>query len=151
MKTLHLAEPWSYNILDILFVLYQFASPHWNYWIISALNYGTVCWFKLSLAPRHNVNNMEYPRGHMHHPSDLTALSFNIFQAGQESFRSITRSYYRGAAGALLVYDITRWLPPQILSSLGGLSHARSFLNHADSGIQIHVELISGGRLSTTW
>eukprot|EP01040_Poterioochromonas_malhamensis_P002603 gene2603-2769_t len=28
--------------------------------------------------------------------------------AGQESFRSITRSYYRGACAALLMYDISR-------------------------------------------
>ena len=40
-------------------------------------------------------------------PSRLRLLLW-CSQAGQESFRSITRSYYRGAAGALLVYDITR-------------------------------------------
>ena len=28
--------------------------------------------------------------------------------AGQERFRSVTRSYYRGAAGCILVYDITK-------------------------------------------
>ncbi|KAF8312410.1 ras-domain-containing protein [Cantharellus anzutake] len=28
--------------------------------------------------------------------------------AGQERFRSVTRSYYRGAAGVILVFDITR-------------------------------------------
>ncbi len=28
--------------------------------------------------------------------------------AGQETYKSVTRSYFRGASGALLVYDITR-------------------------------------------
>lgn len=32
---------------------------------------------------------------------------FFIIQAGQESFKSITRSYYRGSICAIIVYDIT--------------------------------------------
>jgi len=28
--------------------------------------------------------------------------------AGQERFRAVTRSYYRGSSGAIMVYDITR-------------------------------------------
>lgn len=40
---------------------------------------------------------------------DNKQLKLQIWDtAGQESFRSITRSYYREAAVALLVYDITR-------------------------------------------
>jgi Ras-related protein Rab-2A len=30
-----------------------------------------------------------------------------VIQAGQEVFKSITRSYYRGSIGAILMYDIT--------------------------------------------
>ena len=33
-------------------------------------------------------------------------MSF-VMQAGQEVFKSITRSYYRGSIGAILMYDIT--------------------------------------------
>lgn len=32
---------------------------------------------------------------------------FYPIQAGQEVYKSITRSYYRGTIGAVLVYDIT--------------------------------------------
>lgn len=50
--------------------------------------------------------------------------------AGTESFRSITRSYYRGAAGALLVYDVT---------SRPSFEHTRSWLadvrEHADPNL----------------
>lgn len=35
-----------------------------------------------------------------------TVISY-LIKAGQQSFKSITRGYYRSAAGAILVYDIT--------------------------------------------
>ncbi|PWN54467.1 hypothetical protein IE53DRAFT_302149, partial [Violaceomyces palustris] len=52
--------------------------------------------------------------------------------AGSESFRSITRSYYRGAAGALLVYDITH--RPSFLNAKTWLDDVRS---HAEEKVTI--------------
>ena len=50
--------------------------------------------------------------------------------AGTEHFRSITRSYYRGAAGALIVYDVT---------SRASFLHAEEWLKdvraHADPNL----------------
>jgi len=40
---------------------------------------------------------------------DGTQVKIQVWDtAGQESFRSITNSYYRGSAGILVVYDITK-------------------------------------------
>lgn len=47
--------------------------------------------------------------------------------AGQERFRAVTRSYYRGAAGALMVYDIGRRSTYNHLSSW--LTDTRSLTN----------------------
>ncbi|PYH41173.1 GTPase Rab2, small G protein superfamily [Aspergillus saccharolyticus JOP 1030-1] len=52
--------------------------------------------------------------------------------AGQETYKSITRSYFRGASGALLVFDITR--PSTFLSCTQWLQDLRQI---AEDGIVI--------------
>ena len=52
--------------------------------------------------------------------------------AGQERYRAITSAYYRGAVGALLVYDITK---RQTFDN--ALRWLRELRDHADSNIVI--------------
>lgn len=54
--------------------------------------------------------------------------------AGQERYRAITSAYYRGAVGALLVYDITK---RQTFDNV--LRWLRELRDHADSNIVIMV------------
>lgn len=37
-----------------------------------------------------------------------TVFLYISVKAGQENFRSLTRSYYRAAAAAILVFDVTK-------------------------------------------
>mmetsp|Transcript_2059 Transcript_2059/g.3634 ORF Transcript_2059/g.3634 Transcript_2059/m.3634 type:complete len:201 (-) Transcript_2059:177-779(-) len=61
-------------------------------------------------------------------PVDGKMIKSQIWDtAGQERFRAVTKNYYRGAAGALLVYDITRRETFNHLTSW--LSDARTMTN----------------------
>lgn len=57
--------------------------------------------------------------------------------AGQEAYRAITRSYYRGAAVALLVYDVTE---------RDSFSHLRAWLNDATSVTQDMTIILVGNK-----
>ena len=56
----------------------------------------------------------------------------NNFPAGQERYRAITSAYYRGAVGALLVYDIAKHLTYENVERW-----LRELRDHADQNIVI--------------
>lgn len=59
-------------------------------------------------------------------------MSGNRDTAGQERYRAITSAYYRGAVGALLVYDITKY------SSFQNVERwLKELRDHADANIVI--------------
>ncbi|OLL23803.1 Ras-related protein Rab-4B, partial [Neolecta irregularis DAH-3] len=74
--------------------------------------------------------------------------------AGQERFRSVTRSFYRGAAGAILVYDITS--APTFADLYSWLTDARALAsanlsvllvgNKADLSSEREVRIDEAGR-----
>lgn len=59
--------------------------------------------------------------------------------AGTERFRSVSRSYYRGAAGAILVYDVSSWRSFQQL---------QTFLNDARALAGPDITIILAGNKS---
>ncbi|KAJ7720750.1 ras-domain-containing protein [Mycena maculata] len=68
---------------------------------------------------------------------DATVVKLQCWDtAGTESFRSITRSYYRGAAGCLLVYDVT---------SRRSFDNARAWLADVRAHADAHVSCILVG------
>ena len=65
--------------------------------------------------------------------------------AGQEAFLSITRSYYRGADGALLVYDISRRATFQNLTRWLGEARGWCGETRAECGRAGHRARARGG------
>jgi Ras-related protein Rab-11A len=68
---------------------------------------------------------------HRTHPVHPAQVAHGLL-AGQERYRAITAAYYRGAVGALLVYDITKH--GSYVSVTRWLKELR---DHADSNIVI--------------
>ena len=62
----------------------------------------------------------------------LSNLFFRLSKSGQERYRAITSAYYRGAVGALLVYDIAKHLTYENVDRW-----LKELRDHADNNIII--------------
>jgi Ras-related protein Rab-2A len=96
-------------------------------------------------------------------PTHFCRSSHACTQAGQEAFRSITRSYYRGSAGAIIAFDLTRckrvedsllcefyailntWCSPPHVRSVETFRSVQSWLKEARDNCQSHLQVILVG------
>lgn len=68
----------------------------------------------VAVGPPASNNNNDHPTSPINTPPEQTStpqkhMKLSLWDtAGQETYKSVTRSYFRGASGALLVFDITR-------------------------------------------
>lgn len=68
--------------------------------------------------------------------------------AGQDRYRAVTRSYYRGAAGALIVYDITKYASLIIAHSVfsrESFNHVLNWLVDARTLARPDISLVLAG------
>ena len=68
--------------------------------------------------------------------------------AGQDRYRAVTRSYYRGAAGALIVYDITKYDSPYIspiICSRESFNHVLNWLVDARTLARPDISIVLAG------
>lgn len=116
IKILPFSQLWSYNRNVELISLFAKVHSGWRLRYLSIdQGVGKSCVVLQFIEQRMNENH-EVTLGVEFASRTIAVKNKNIkFQvwdtAGQENFRSITRSYYRSAIGALLVYDITKYLP----------------------------------------
>ncbi|KAF1954485.1 ras-domain-containing protein [Byssothecium circinans] len=107
-------------------ILHRFINSSWK--ILSSQTIGVEFASKIvHITPRSSSNNA----------GTRKRIKLQLWDtAGTERFRSVSRSYYRGAAGAILVYDVCSW------RSFDGL---RTFLDDARALASPNLTVIVAG------
>ncbi|KAF2638435.1 GTP-binding protein ypt4 [Massarina eburnea CBS 473.64] len=110
-------------------ILHRFINSSWK--ILSSQTIGVEFASKIvHITPRSSSP-------HSSAPGTRKRIKLQLWDtAGTERFRSVSRSYYRGAAGAILVYDVCNW------RSFDGL---RTFLDDARALASPNLTVIVAG------
>lgn len=69
-----------------------------------------------------------------------------IAHSSRPSHRSVTRSYYRGAAGALIVYDLTEYVSRDDVSSFDNDNDDHNHNDNNDT-VETHLTISQNGAM----